>query len=118
MTSLTTVKLRVADLALIKGVILTLASLNGDEIVVLGEILNIVDPILEENGVAALDPKIRDSDVGRVEIEIHLSQQQLVMIRGQLFAKVKAFTAGDIKQVIAIRGVFDEAITAATAKAG
>jgi len=114
MTSPTTVKLAVADLALIKGVILTLASLSGDEIAVLHDVLSVVDPILTGNGVTALDPRLRDSDAGKIEIDVMLSPQQLAMIRGQLFAKVKAFTAGDIAQVVKIRGLFDAAITAAT----
>lgn len=117
MTTYVTVKLRLADLALTKGIVLTLAQISGDEAVLLGELLNIVGAHLTAENIMSISPEIRDSDIGKKEVDVGFPSHILAVMRHQLFAKVKAFTAGDIEQVIRIRQTIDAAIAAGSAAA-
>jgi hypothetical protein len=111
MTSPVSVQLIVADLALIKGVIMTLAQISGDDAVALNDVLTTVQPVLTANAVTSLDPALRDSKVGQAAVAVDFSQQAAVLVRGQLLARVKAFTAADIPQVLRIRAAFDTALS-------
>lgn len=115
MTTIPAIPLALADLVLLRGVVLTLAQISGDDAVVLSDILATAKEHLSANNIAdtAIDPALRDSELGKTVVNVSFSPQSAMLVRYQLFAKVKAFTAADIDQVLKIRRAFDDAFAAA-----